>query len=224
MLPIYLSGSNIKIQGTTGIGKTLAMLIAMAETTDQRILLPQALCLVASFESAISLKATLDAMIKYTCIESKIIHHNQVWNNLTVHEQILIGTPQEMCRLVSERKISVNEIKLICIDDADVSGQWQEVGSMINKFSNKKFIVASTYPVQFMAQLIPDLVCPCEIRKGFTKKMMHFYAIADDLRSKMKQLTELLQSQQLKDQIIVFCSVSKIKNNLYYKNFILFKN
>lgn len=88
------------IHGTTGIGKTLAMLIAMAETTDRNIAQPQVLCLVASFESAFSTKTTFDKVVKYIHITSSIVHHNKVWENLA-EQQVLIGTPQEVCRLVS---------------------------------------------------------------------------------------------------------------------------
>lgn len=46
------------------------------------------------------------------------------------------------------------------------------------------------------------------MQKGLNRKMMHFYAIVEDGQTKMKKLTELLRKQQLKGQIIVFCSVS----------------
>lgn len=107
----------------------------MAESIDLMIHYTQVLCLVWSFESAVFMKQKFDLITKYGNIKSKITCFNQTL--LDDDQHILFGTPHELSNIV-KNKIKRDFIKLICFDDADVTGQYDSVKtSIIKRFEGK---------------------------------------------------------------------------------------
>lgn len=146
-------------------------------------------------------------MTTHTNIQSNIVHHGQAHNH-SFFSHIIIGTPLHLAKLLSQSIIPMNEIKLVCFDDADISGQFEKVQEVICSLPMTQFLLASSSSIRYFDSIIPELSSVCEDDISH-RGMMHYYMVPESFIEKMDQLKTIISGlcRKTSEQIIIFCSV-----------------
>ncbi|CAN1146268.1 DEAD-box ATP-dependent RNA helicase 38, partial [Linum perenne] len=111
-------------QAHNGSGKTTCFVLGMLSRVNPSFRAPQALCICPTRELAIQNIEVLQKMGKYTGITSECVVPMDSGNDRfkprpPVFAQVVIGTPGTIKRLMSQRKLSVEEMKVLVFDEAD---------------------------------------------------------------------------------------------------------
>lgn len=207
--------SNIFVLGQIGNGKSTAIAIAMSELVKMSNNSIMVLCFVHTKISAVQMERRVDLLNKYTGVESSTVYTN---HPLTQAKHILIGTPQELAKLVLNDEVPVHRIRFVFFDDADVTMQFGYVKSAVIKLSGlAKFVAFSSSVVHNVQQIIPDLelLTLCKRAEVMNNKITHFVAEVNTFHSKMNILSNLIDGTE--ENVIIFSSV-----RIFVQNLILF--
>lgn len=203
MLAINLGwNANVVWQGLPGIGKTTAMVLSMLCHCDPDFHHTQILCLTASYEATRTVVQMVQNLAHYP-ITCQAITYDQPWNGIS--SQILVGTALEMAKLAST--ISLQYIKLICFDDADLTMPFSLVSENILKPTGAK-IFATTSSLN---KTILSKAAPCElfaINKHDVLKLNITHMIISHTDDKMLTLSKIFEAMGPKDRAAVFCRVT----------------
>ncbi|CAN1770441.1 DEAD-box ATP-dependent RNA helicase 38 [Linum perenne] len=125
-LPMMLTPpyKDLIAQAHNGSGKTTCFVLGMLSRVNPSLRAPQALCICPTRELAIQNIEVLQKMGKYTGITSECAVPMDSGNDRfkprpPVFAQVVIGTPGTIKRLMSQRKLSVEEMKVLVFDEAD---------------------------------------------------------------------------------------------------------
>ena len=119
-IPLILKGQNIMAQARTGSGKTLAFILPIIEKL--KFTRNEALILVPTRELANQIYEVVrdlgDSRVKAFPIYGGVSINNQI-QKLENGINIIIGTPGRIIDLYKRRKLRLNEIRFVVVDEAD---------------------------------------------------------------------------------------------------------
>ncbi|KAG8892337.1 Eukaryotic initiation factor 4A-III [Tulasnella sp. 417] len=122
LLPI-LSGRNIIIQAEPGMGKTSTIAIAILQRIDDDLREVQALVLSPTRELATRAQSVIAALADYSDIECHAcVGGTPVREDLKALEHgvhVVSGTPERVFDMIKRRKLLVQNIKMMVIEEAD---------------------------------------------------------------------------------------------------------
>ncbi|WCJ34426.1 ATP-dependent RNA helicase DBP5 [Euphorbia peplus] len=125
-LPMILNPpyKDLIAQAHNGSGKTTCFVLGMLSRVDPNLKRTQALCICPTRELTIQNLEVLQKMGKYTGITSESAIPNENAGDRPKHRapvlaQIVIGTPGTIKRLMSLKKLSVADMKVLVFDEAD---------------------------------------------------------------------------------------------------------
>ncbi|CAN1812996.1 DEAD-box ATP-dependent RNA helicase 38 [Linum perenne] len=175
-LPMMLTPpyKDLIAQAHNGSGKTTCFVLGMLSRVNPSLRAPQALCICPTRELAIQNIEVLQKMGKYTGITSECAVPMDSGNDRfktrpPVFAQVVIGTPGTIKRLMSQRKLSVEEMKVLVFDEAD---------HMLAKdgFQDDSLrIIRDIRKSQHQAQVLLFSATFDENVKNFVSKVVHDY-------------------------------------------------
>lgn len=120
-IPIILSGEDIIAGSATGSGKTLAFASSIIKTVERGKGV-QAIVLTPTRELAVQVTKSIEEFSKY-----KKIRITSVYGGVSINPQIdriktsdvIVGTPGRVLDHLSRRTLSLNQIKIAVLDEAD---------------------------------------------------------------------------------------------------------
>ena len=119
-IPLILKGKNIMAQARTGSGKTLAFILPIIEKL--KFTRNEALILVPTRELANQIYEVVrdlgNSRVKAFPIYGGVSINNQI-QKLENGIHIIIGTPGRIIDLYKRRKLRLNEIRFVVVDEAD---------------------------------------------------------------------------------------------------------
>jgi ATP-dependent RNA helicase DeaD len=119
-IPLILKGQNIMAQARTGSGKTLAFVLPIIENL--KFQPNEALILVPTRELATQIYEVIrdlgNSRVKATPIYGGVSINNQI-TKLENGINIVIGTPGRIIDLYKRRKLRLNDMRFVVVDEAD---------------------------------------------------------------------------------------------------------
>lgn len=212
-LPYILAETNnMLVLGQIGNGKSTAIAIAMAKLVTTTKCMEtkwssiQVLCFVHKAIGAVQMKRRLDLLNKYSLVTSNT---GRPLTSVIAKSHILIGTPQELAKVVLNDQIPVNRVEFVFFDDADVTMKFDCTKSAIIKLSGfAKFIGYSSSVVHNVNCFIPDIkvLYFCDRSEVMSNKITHYVAEVATFISKIFIVKQLIDSTE--ENVIIFSSVS----------------
>ena len=218
-IPLILKGQNIMAQARTGSGKTLAFVLPIIESLEYKR--NEALILVPTRELANQIYEVIkdlgNSKVKAFPIYGGVSINNQI-TKLENGINIIIGTPGRIIDLYKRRKLRLNDIKFVVVDEADrmfdmgftpdvkyildqVHTEYQfmlfsatfdnRIRELVKKYSNNKF--------EFL-DLSRDTLTVRNTRQ--------FYYMIDNYRDKFKTFIKILRREK-PEHALVFVNTKK---------------
>jgi ATP-dependent RNA helicase RhlE len=122
VLPDALAGRDVLAKSRTGSGKTLAFAIAIVERVDANMSRPAALVLVPTRELAVQVTTEMHDIaatrnLRVAPVYGGVALDKQADRARTAH--VLVATPGRLWDLLNRKLISVAEIRILVLDEAD---------------------------------------------------------------------------------------------------------
>lgn len=208
MLTISLAeDSNIMMHDVAGTGKTIAMVISMISHCQEEVTEVQVLCFTPSFEATMQLKTVADQLLKYTRLTCNTVTHYKGWDG--IKSSILIGTSLELIKLVAEQAL-LDQVKLICFDDADVTIPFKGVSEKVLNCSQAKVLSVSNSMSPELMEMSKQR--DYEVFKIIEKKSLELaidhLMVSNKVDDKFDFLMTILSTMRPQDRAVVFCDVS----------------
>ncbi|KAJ2081565.1 RNA helicase required for poly(A+) mRNA export [Coemansia sp. RSA 988] len=178
-LPLLLANParNMIGQSQSGTGKTAAFVLTMLSRVDYDINEPQALCLAPSRELARQIMEVVQQMGKYTPMKAEYAIKDALKKGEKVTAHIVIGTPGTVSDLVRKRALTLKQMKLFVLDEADNMLDQQGLADQTLRIKN--WMPKECQVVLFSATF-PEVV------RAFTKR---FAPDSNEIRLKATELT-----------------------------------
>jgi translation initiation factor 4A len=122
IVPI-LNGNDVIAQAQSGTGKTGTFTISILGKIDFNILEPQAMIIVPVRELALQIGKVIEQIgvyceaKVYCCIGGQDVRSDE--SELRKGKHVIVGTPGRIYHMINKGSISLNNIKLLIIDEAD---------------------------------------------------------------------------------------------------------
>ncbi|MGM0846115.1 MAG: DEAD/DEAH box helicase [Bacillota bacterium] len=230
-LPIILEGKNLVCESPTGTGKTLAYLLPVLNSIDEKRMQAQALILAPSHELVMQIhqevqKWTKDSGINSIALIGGANVKNQV-EKLKKKPKIIVGTTGRIMELIKMKKLKMHEINTIVVDEFD---------SMIGKehINNIRQIVKTTMSdrqLLFFSATLSDVTdeVASELMQNYeiitvnqgvvsSAKVDHGYLVSEQ-RDKIEVLRKLSNVNDIK-ALVFFNSLetlSEVEEKLKYQ-------
>ncbi|OBZ12341.1 DEAD/DEAH box helicase [Bacillus sp. FJAT-26390] len=156
-IPILLGGSNVSARSQTGTGKTLAYLLPLLQKLNSHSNAIQAIILAPTQELAMQIVRVAEAYaepinIRVQQLIGGAALKRQV-EKLKLRPQLVIGTPGRIHELLKLRKLRLNDVNNVVIDEADQVfqlGSTKEVEIILHSVGKDRQIAffSATYPDQ----------------------------------------------------------------------------
>jgi ATP-dependent RNA helicase DeaD len=156
-IPILLGGSNVSARSQTGTGKTLAYLLPLLQKLNSNSNAIQAIILAPTQELAMQIVRVAEAYaepinIRVQQLIGGAALKRQV-EKLKLRPQLVIGTPGRIHELLKLRKLRLNDVNNVVIDEADQVfqlGSTKEVEIILHSVGRDRQIAffSATYPEQ----------------------------------------------------------------------------
>ena len=122
-IPLLLDGADVVGQAQTGTGKTIAFGIPAVEACDPDLGEVQAIVLTPTRELAAQVGSVLDFLARAAGLEATVIMGGRRlqddFANLERRPQIVVGTPGRIIDHLNRRTLSLREVRLAVLDEAD---------------------------------------------------------------------------------------------------------
>ncbi len=122
-LPILLSGKDLIVRSKTGSGKTGAFLVPILQMIEPRGH-PAAIIIVPTRELALQVNAVARQLAHHGRIRTTVVYGGASINvqtqSLRAGTEIVIGTPGRIIDLAERGALSLNRIKYLVLDEADL--------------------------------------------------------------------------------------------------------
>ena len=219
-IPVCLEGHDILASAQTGTGKTAAFLIPIliALSKSERKGSARALILVPTRELAMQVAQETAKIGRYTGLVSVCIYGGvpyQIQNRqLSKKYDILIATPGRLIDYIDQKRISLNNIEMLILDEADRMldmGFIEPVEKIASKTPSDRqtLLFSATFNKKILKLASSLLTDPLEIK---TDNATHNLEVieqkfhrTDSLDTKHRILDEILAQPDIK-QAIVFSS------------------
>ena len=217
-IPLILKGQNIMAQARTGSGKTLAFVLPIIERLKYKR--NEALILVPTRELANQIYEVirdLGTRVKAFPIYGGVSINNQI-NKLENGISIIIGTPGRIIDLYKRRKLRLNEIRFVVVDEADRMfdmGFTPDVKYILNQIhSDYQFMLFSATFDNRIRELVKQYsknsfeflnLSRDNLTVGNTKQ---FYYLIDRYGDKLKTFLKILRREK-PDHLLVFVNTKR---------------
>jgi len=218
-IPLILKGQNIMAQARTGSGKTLAFILPIIENL--KFTRNEALILVPTRELANQIYEVVrdlgDSRVKAFPIYGGVSINNQI-NKLENGINIIIGTPGRIIDLYKRRKLRLNEIRFVVVDEADRMfdmGFTPDVKYILNQIhSEYQFMLFSATFDNRIRELVKQYsknsfeflnLSRDNLTVGNTKQ---FYYLIDRYGDKLKTFLKILRREK-PDHLLVFVNTKR---------------
>jgi ATP-dependent RNA helicase DeaD len=218
-IPLILKGQNIMAQARTGSGKTLAFVLPIIERL--KYIRNEALILVPTRELANQIYEVIrdlgNSRVKSFPIYGGVSINNQI-NKLENGINIIIGTPGRIIDLYKRRKLRLNEIKFVVVDEADRMfdmGFTPDVKYILNQIhSEYQFMLFSATFDNRIRELVKKYsknsfeflnLSRDNLTVGNTKQ---FYYLIDRYGDKLKTFLKILRREK-PDHLLVFVNTKR---------------
>ena len=218
-IPLILKGQNIMAQARTGSGKTLAFILPIIERL--KFTRNEALILVPTRELANQIYEVVrdlgDSRVKAFPIYGGVSINNQI-NKLEDGISIIIGTPGRIIDLYKRRKLRLNEIKFVVVDEADRMfdmGFTPDVKYILNQIhSDYQFMLFSATFDNRIRELVKKYsknsfeflnLSRDNLTVGNTKQ---FYYLIDRYGDKLKTFLKILRREK-PEHLLVFVNTKR---------------
>jgi len=218
-IPLILKGQNIMAQARTGSGKTLAFILPIIEKL--KFTRNEALILVPTRELANQIYEVVrdlgDSRVKAFPIYGGVSINNQI-NKLENGINIIIGTPGRIIDLYKRRKLRLNEIRFVVVDEADRMfdmGFTPDVKYILNQIhSDYQFMLFSATFDNRIRELVKQYsknsfeflnLSRDNLTVGNTKQ---FYYLIDRYGDKLKTFLKILRREK-PDHLLVFVNTKR---------------
>ncbi|WP_054028544.1 DEAD/DEAH box helicase [Bacillus sp. FJAT-28004] len=156
-IPILLGGSDVSARSQTGTGKTLAYLLPLLQKLNSHSSAIQAIILAPTQELAMQIVRVAEVYaeplnIRVQQLIGGAALKRQV-EKLKLRPQLVIGTPGRIHELLKLRKLKLNDVKNVVVDEADQVfqlGSTKEVEIILHSVGKEHQIAffSATYPDQ----------------------------------------------------------------------------
>ena len=125
-IPLLLQSETVDFHGQaqTGTGKTLAFGIPLLQKIDPSIKQPQSLIIVPTRELVVQITASLKTIPQKVATQIVAIYGGVPLQGqiAALHKgaHIIVGTPGRLQDLIKRKKLKVNNIRIIVLDEADI--------------------------------------------------------------------------------------------------------
>lgn len=123
VIPLIIEGHDIIGQAKTGTGKTAAFGIPLVELSSDNNQGVEHLIITPTRELAIQIKKEIEKVAKYTKVKIGLIIGGQDYkaerNMLKSNPQIIVGTPGRIVDELNNKKLNLEHLKSITLDEAD---------------------------------------------------------------------------------------------------------
>lgn len=123
MIPELLNGKDVVAESPTGTGKTLAYVLPMLQKVDGGKMQTQALIMAPSQELAMQIVNVIREWVEGTSISvTQLIggaNMQRQIERLKKKPTIVVGTPGRLVELVKARRLKMNDIRYIVLDEGD---------------------------------------------------------------------------------------------------------
>jgi ATP-dependent RNA helicase DDX19/DBP5 len=149
-LPLILGQDkrNVISQAPTGKGKTGAFSIGMICSCDPNIKAPQAICIAPAREIAVQ---TADKTVSVLASAMNLTVFKAVKEAVArgpITDQIVVGTVGTILKLMGERKLNLEKVNILVIDEADLMVQFDMDKKKHQGGRKDKDITASTIDIK----------------------------------------------------------------------------
>ncbi|KAH9411997.1 ATP-dependent RNA helicase [Ordospora pajunii] len=219
-IPHILSKHNIVVQSKSGTGKTIAYTCGilgniLAGGNPQAIVITPTRELSMQVTSVISQVAGSLGVKVFSALKNKITE--------AINEEIIVGSPGTILKLIENGKLNYKGIKMIVLDEADVLLDKDMMGTQTFRILKlvagaQVVFFSATYSEQVKHTIdfyVPDAIKMYEERNGKPEEIKLFYieAEGDNKRKALKSLYEYLSVSQM----IIFVSTKATVNYLRKK-------
>lgn len=218
-IPIILNGKDLVGQAQTGTGKTAAFAIPIAER-----------CRKGRKPFAIILEPTRELAVQVAQEMYKISRHKKisvlpVYGGTSIERQIktlqrgvniIVGTPGRVIDLISRKILSLSEIKMVVLDEADEMldmGFLDDIVTILKETPAERqtLLFSATIPQQIMNIARRYMTSPEKIQVNTRDIVIPeirqlFYEVGEE--SRINALSRLLDVED-PDQAIVFCHTKR---------------
>ncbi len=218
-IPLILKGQNIMAQARTGSGKTLAFILPIIEKL--KFTRNEALILVPTRELANQIYEVVrdlgNSRVKAFPIYGGVSINNQI-TKLENGINIIIGTPGRIIDLYKRRKLRLNEIRFVVVDEADRMfdmGFTPDVKYILNQIhSDYQFMLFSATFDNRIRELVKQYsknsfeflnLSRDNLTVGNTKQ---FYYLIDRYGDKLKTFLKILRREK-PDHLLVFVNTKR---------------
>ncbi|KAH9945016.1 DEAD-domain-containing protein [Epithele typhae] len=218
-LPLLLANppQNMIGQSQSGTGKTAAFVLTMLSRVDFAVHKPQALCLAPSRELARQIMSVVNAMGKFTPVQTEYAIKESVpksATNITAH--VIVGTPGTMMDLLRRKVIDASGVKVFVLDEADnmldkdgLGDQTLRVKNMLPRNPPAQIVLFSaTFPdhVRTFASKFAPNANKIELQRNelSVDNIRQFYMDCRDEEHKYEVLVSLYKLLTI-GQSIIFC-------------------
>jgi len=218
-IPLILKGQNIMAQARTGSGKTLAFILPIIEKL--KFTRNEALILVPTRELANQIYEVVrdlgNSRVKAFPIYGGVSINNQI-TKLENGINIIIGTPGRIIDLYKRRKLRLNEIRYVVVDEADRMfdmGFTPDVKYILNQIhSDYQFMLFSATFDNRIRELVKQYsknsfeflnLSRDNLTVGNTKQ---FYYLIDRYGDKLKTFLKILRREK-PEHLLVFVNTKR---------------
>ncbi|GAA5812006.1 hypothetical protein MFLAVUS_005453 [Mucor flavus] len=214
--PLLISDppKNMIGQSQSGTGKTATIVLTMLTRLNLSVKAPQAICLAPSRELARQIIDVVQDMSKFTYITSELVVKNTLPYGKYAQSQIIVGTPGKITDVIKRKQLSVNDVKVFVLDEADnmldrdcLGDQSVRIRNMLTK-DPQIVLFSATFPEhvrKFAARLAPNANEISLKREELSvKAIKQFYMDCNSEEHKYETLCNIYDLLTV-SQSIVFC-------------------
>jgi superfamily II DNA/RNA helicase len=216
-IPLLKSGSDVIAQACSGQGKSATFIIGALERVDETNPDCQAVIISPTRELALQSHTVLGHLGEYTGITSSLCIGGTTVEQVTA--QIIVATPGRLLGMLQRKKLFLDTVKLLVIDEADellTDGFIDQIRSIIEYLpvSTQMALFSATYPKGIKEYTDKFMNDPEEIfirRENLTLSgIQQFYVDVDRDEYKFSTLCDLYQSLTISQAIIYVNSKNRI--------------
>ena len=218
-IPLILKGQNIMAQARTGSGKTLAFVLPIIESLNYTR--NEAIILVPTRELATQIYEVIrdlgNPKVKSLPIYGGVSINNQI-TQLEKGINIIIGTPGRIIDLFKRKKLRLNDMRFVVVDEADRMfdmGFTPDVKYILNQIhTNYQFMLFSATFDNGIRELVKTYsknefkflnLSRDELTVGNTRQ---FYYMIDQYRDKFKTFLKILRREKA-THLLVFVNTKR---------------
>ncbi|KAI8378848.1 DEAD-domain-containing protein [Choanephora cucurbitarum] len=206
---------NLIAQAKNGTGKSVAYILAMLHRTDETKHCPQALCILPTRELARQVYEVAKSLAKFTSITLSLVLRDTPNRRMNIYDHIIIGTAGSLRDSILRKKIGVDQLKMLVLDEADQMLDMEGFRSDAmrikreTKMPTTQFVLfSSTYPHRvrdFAVTFAPDantiLIREEELA---LENVVQFYLDCDDVDQKYEAVCNIYGLLTV-SQSVIFC-------------------